>query len=76
MKKSKEIPKINYHQLKEEGEEEERLIFNLQPSLQLALLTFDVLYDFLTTCSLLDYLFDNLGAVVFSKCFSLGNILK
>jgi uncharacterized membrane protein YciS (DUF1049 family) len=25
---------------------------------------------------LLDYLFDNLDAVVFSKCFSLGNILK
>jgi len=24
MKKSKEIPKINYHQLKKEGEEEER----------------------------------------------------
>jgi len=43
MKKSKEIPEINYHQLKEEEEEEEeeeRFIFNLQPPVQLALLIF------------------------------------
>jgi hypothetical protein len=40
MKKLKEIPEINYHQLKEEGEEEERFIFNLQPPVQLALLIF------------------------------------